>query len=1350
MSEAGAGRADLGPAQRQLLERLMARRDTGAPPATEIPRADTVRDIPLLPNQSGVWFQSRIFPDSPEYNQIGILRLPACPSDEAVREALRALMRRHDALRLRIYEKDGEPLQELCEDVPCPLRWHDAGMLSPGDAEARIEVIGNRCYREPFDLATAPLYRMDLVRMPGGAAVAFLVFHHIAVDGHSLETLYGDLLTLLAGDAPGPAPAVRFIDYAAHAGRRADAADLKEQLSYWRTKLSGELPVLDLPCDRPRPPVPSRRGHVVPCRIAPEGLRPLKALAAAENTTLFVVLATVYKTFLRRVTGATDVLVGTALSGRDHPAVETMVGMFVNTVVLRSDLAGNPRFRSLLRQVRKTVAEAHDNGTVPFGSVVAALNLPRDARISPLFQTMFSVGGLPSTPDGRLDTAAAFADSEAAKWDLSLFLDERDGGMVGSLEYSADLFDRSTVERFVSMFARLAAAFARDPDLPILDAPLLSARDETHLLHAFEPYMRPDSPYRTLAQPFEAQVRRSPDAVALVGERGRRTYGELNAAANRLAWRLLAGGAGPGCYIAVCMTVGFDLVMALLAVAKTGAAYVPLDPALPGERIRFLLEDTAPLLVLADSASEPLVASASCAVHVVGGTEAPSDWAPGDWSPGDWSPSDPPLGDPPCTAPAGRPVHILFTSGSTGRPKGVVYSVEAALAEILWLHGRYPLTSGGANLFKTSYGFDVSIWEIFWTLYFGARLVVPRPGENCDPKRLVALIDEHAVTQIFLVPGMLELMLDVLPEGACRSLACVLCGGAPVSPRLRDRFYEKLPNALLVNCFGPTECGTVTDCPLPNAPGTDHVPLGHPAANFTCYVLDPAGRLCPLGVPGELYIGGEVGLALGYHGRPGLTAERFLPDPFGLPGQRMYRTGDLCRRRGDGTLEHLGRIDRQVKLRGMRVELAEIEAVLGEHPAVAQCHVLVRNDPRTGPQLPAFVTLREGARASPEELLAHAGRLLPRHMVPPAVVILGELPTTVNGKVDAQALAALEWTAPRCESRERAGPETPLEERLLRIYQDLLGQTDLGATDSFFDLGGHSLLIFKLIDACDTELDLRPSVADVFACPSVRDLAARLESGGRGVSCLVPLAVRPGRPLLVFVHGAGGSVMPFVELAKRIGPDLSCWGLQAPGLGTDPAACTIEALAARYVAEVDAVRGVNPVILAGWSMGGCIALEMAREWTARTVDIAALLLLDTWTPPKLLDAPQALRMRSLLDGLDIPRRTAQPLQAADAALLAELDQLIQRDFRAFDRFEPRPLAIDADYLGAAEPFDRAGADPVSVQHQFRSGGWRQIFRSLAPQTVEGTHFTMVEADKAPALAATIRRIVDTRLVGLEI
>jgi amino acid adenylation domain-containing protein len=1334
MSELGARRAGLGPAQRALLERLMTRRETGAPAAADIPCTKTVRDIPLLPNQSGVWFQSRIFPDSPEYNQIGTLRLRSCPSEEAVRDALRTLMQRHDALRLRIYEKDGEPLQEVCEDVPCPLRWHDAGALSPGDAETRIEVIGNSCYREPFDLETAPLYRMDVVRMPGGGAVAFLVFHHIAVDGYSLETVYDDLLKLLAGEPPGPAPAVRFIDYAASQGRRARGAELDEQLSYWRSKLGGELPVLDLPSDRPRPPVPSRRGHVVPCRIPPDVLRSLKALAEAENTTLFVVLAAIYNTFLRRVSGATDVLVGTALSGRDHPAVETMVGMFVNTVVLRSDLTGNPTFRALVRQVRTTVLEAHDNGDVPFGSVVADLNLPRDQRISPLFQTMFSVGGLPSTPDGQLDTTTAFADSEAAKWDLSLFLDERDGGMGGSLEYSADLFDRPTADRFVAMFVELAAAFARDPDLKILEAPLLSEREQEHILRAFEPYARPDIPYRTLAQPFEEQVRRSPDAVALVGENGEQTYGELNAAANRLAHRLLARGAGPGTFVAVCMSVGFDLVMALLAVAKTGAAYVPLDPGLPGERIRFLLEDTAPVLVLADDGTGPLVTAASCAVHIVGEAEADGDWS---------------ADDPPCTAPAGRPVHILFTSGSTGRPKGVVYTVEAALAEILWLHGRYPLTSGGANLFKTSYGFDVSIWEIFWTLYFGARLVVPKPGENCDPKRLVALINRHDVTQIFLVPGMLELMLEVLPDGACRSLACVLCGGAPVSPRLRDRFYEKFPDALLVNCFGPTECGTVTDCPLPDTPGADYVPLGHPAANFTCYVLDPSGRLCPLGVPGELYIGGEIGLALGYHGRPALTAERFLPDPFGPPGQRMYRTGDLCRRRGDGALEHLGRIDRQVKLRGMRVELAEIEAVLCEHEAVAQCHVLVRNDPQTGPQIPAFVVLKEGAEAAPEALLDHARSLLPQHMVPPVVVIVGEIPTNVNGKIDAQALAKVGWTAARSESRERAAPETDLEKNLLQIYRDLLGQTEIGATDSFFDLGGHSLLIFKLIDACDNALNLRPSVADVFACPTVRDLAARLETGRRGQSCLVPLAVQPGRPLLVFIHGAGGSVMPFVDVAKLMGPDLSCWGLQAPGIGTDRAKCTIEALAARYVAEVDAVRGLSPVILAGWSMGGCIALEMAREWGAQNVDVAALLLLDTWTPPKLLNAQQAKEMRSLLDSLDILglEAGAEAHQAPDATLLFELDQLIERDFQAFDSYDPRPLAVDADYLGAGAPFDANG---VSVQHQFRSRGWRRIFRAVAPHTVDGNHFTMVEADKAPALAMAIQRIVDTRLVGQEI
>ncbi|MBR1240319.1 amino acid adenylation domain-containing protein [Bradyrhizobium sp. AUGA SZCCT0274] len=1334
MTDTAIRQSGMSAAQQALLRRLLTGRDRDiGRNAHAIPRKESVRDIPLLPNQAGVWFQTRMFPESPEYNQIGTLRLDACQSEAELERMVHTLMNRHDALRLRIYEKAGEPLLEVCVDVPCPIRWYDASGLSREAAQKKLEEIGNRCYRAPFDLERAPLFRLDIIRMPGGGAVAFLVFHHIAVDGYSIEIVYRDVLALLAGDPLGPAPSVRFIDYVAFATSRGRAAGLEEQLVYWRHKLSGELPVLDIPSDRPRPKTPSRRGHVVPCEIPARILKDLQILAEAEKTTLFVTLLTVYNVVLMRLSGQTDILVGTVLSGRDHPAVETVVGMFVNTVALRSNLAGNPTFRDALRQVRTTVLEAHDHGDVPFGSLVAHLNLPRDPRVSPLFQTMFSLGGLPSSADGKLDTTTAFVDSEAAKWDLSLFLDARADGMGGSLEYSADLFDRATAARFVDIFLQLCAAFAGNPDLKIGKAPLLRDAEKTRILRDLEPYARPEHPYASLAQPFEAQARLSPEAVALIGEEGQRTYGELNAAANRLARDLMDMGARPGAFVAVCMEVSFALVTALFAVAKTGAAYVPLDPQLPPERINYLLDDTRPVLTLADQKTRSLLTEASCPVYLADATTAGRGRSGSDIA---------------CTAPPGRPVHLLYTSGSTGRPKGVIYSVEGAIAEILWLHSRYPLAAGGANLFKSSYGFDVSIWEIFWTLYFGAKLVVPRPGENCDPKRLIALIEQHKITQIFLVPGMLELILEVMPDGECTSLCCVLCGGASVSARLRDRFYEKLPDSLLVNCFGPTECGTVTDHPLANTPGLDHVPLGHPALNFTCYVLDLDGQLCPIGVPGELYIGGEIGLALGYHGRSGLTAEQFLPDPFGLPGQRMYRTGDLCRRWTDGTLEHLGRMDRQVKLRGVRVELSEIEAVLCEHDAVARCCVLVRDDPQTGPQIPAFVVLKEGAQASPEDLLAHARKLLPHPMVPPAVVAVDDFPTNVNGKIDTAALALRGWS--ETEDRRIVKAETFIETRLLEIFRRLLGVSKVGVTDSFFDLGGHSLLIFRLLDACETAFGQRPTIVDVFSGPTVRELAGRLSAGtSRRETCLVPLTTGPGRPLVVFIHGAGGSAMPFVELAKAMGTDLACYGLQAPDSSLERDVWTVEALAARYAAEVDAIRGPRPVVLAGWSMGGCVAIEMARAWAARGEDVSAVLLLDTWTPPSLLPAQDADEISALIEGLDILGLEGTD-EAPEPHILGALQEVAARNCRAFNAYRPEALAIDVDYLSALEPFDSKTTQAVCILDRFREMGWRPLLRSLAQYRVEGSHFTMVDADHAPGLAAILREIIDTRLGGEEI
>jgi amino acid adenylation domain-containing protein len=1051
-------------------------------------------------------------------------------------------------------------------------------------------------------------------------------------------------------------------------------------------------------------------------------------------------LLAAYKTLLMRLSGQTDVIVGTPLLGRDRPELEAVVGMFANTLPLRTDLSGELDFASLLARVRDTVVGAQDHSDVPFERIVAAAKTPRDLGRSPLFQTMFGFGGLPSAKAADPAINALPVDTGAAKWDLTLFLDHDGEGIGGQLEYAADLFDEATARRYASAYERLCARLAEASDRPITRLPLLDDGDRTRIVEDLNPYAVPPDRHVTMAQPFEAQARRAPDRVAIETLDGRRlTYGELDAAANRLAQWLIDQGVGPGRRVGICMQRSPELVLAIYAVAKTGGAYVPLDPDLPDGRIAFMIEDIAPSLVLVHEPTRPRLAAADVRVADLDQAEPP--WAAF------------PAVAPSCPGPAGLPVHYLYTSGTTGRPKAVVYPISAALAEIFWLHGRYPsLGPGDTNLFLTSYGFDVSIWEIFWTLYFGARLIVPGPGDHRDPRRIAALVRQYEATTLFLIPGLLEAVLEEPDFAAAGALRWVFCGGAPVGARLRDRFYEQRPSTILINCYGPTEAGAVTDMALPRDPGNPVVPLGRPAANFRLYVLDDNLEPCLIGVPGEVYLAGKVGVAIGYHRRPAMTAEKFLPDPFGEPGGRMYRTGDLCRYRPDGVLEHLGRADRQVKVRGMRIEPGEIEAVLCEHPAVARCHLLVLEAQGRQGQLPAFVTLQPGQSATATDLRAHAARLLPRHMVPTAIVVVDAIPTNVNNKVDQAALAALAGMAADAVDDEVAfaPPETAEQAALLEIFREVVGHDQAGIDHDFFAVGGHSLLIFRLIARCEDRLGWRPEVVEVFAAPTVRALACLMtERREDAATCLAPLAPAAGKPLLVLVHPAGGSVLPFMSLAQQLRGDFSVWGLQSPdSLATE---WSIGALAALYASAVDARRGLSPVILAGWSMGGCVALEMARLWRSSPAAPAAVLLLDTWTPPMTLAERGRARLTSTLQGLDVLRRETPGVAdlEIDAAILGRMAETCRRNIDAFAAYQPAPLDLEIDYLRArdtvADPDDIADALGVEPDR-----GWGRFVRGVAVEIVDGDHFSMVDAPHCASLAAAIRAIAGRRLAGEEI
>lgn len=1333
MNESSAIDRGLNPIQHRLLSKLISRK-LGGTASPEIGRVPAGTRVPLLASQARIWFVDRAYPGSTEYNSFVTLLFADAPDNERVEAAVEALMARHDALRLRIVEVGQEAMQEECCELGPPLAFFDLSEKPAEAAEREALAIGSASAALRFQLDRPPLFRVSFIRMPEGKALLVLVFHHIIVDGWSANILLEDLTALLSGNSDELTPAVRFIDYVDWQRDRVSEVVLGGQLAYWRQQLGGDLPVLDVPKDRPRPAIPSRRGATVPCAIPLGVIQALKSLAETERTTMFVVLLAAYKTLLLRLSGQTDLIVGTPFAGREHSIIEGTVGCFVNTVALRTQLDRSDGFRDIVRRVRATVLEAQDNQTVPFDSVVSSLRVPRETQYNPVFQTLFVLQNTPrsglSYPGAEIGDLAL--DSAAAKFDLTVSMTETAQGVSGFFEYSLDLFDRETVERYAALYVRLSTAVAAELDAPVGLIGLVSDQERQRILYGLNPHSRPQHPYTTMAQPFEEQVARTPDATALVGDEGSMSYSSLNEQANRLAHYLRANGIGRGSFVGICMERSFSLIVALYAVAKSGAAYVPLDPELPDARLAFMIADTTASMVIVDAITEKRIPSQPWKVVSMDADAA--QW------------SDLPSSNIHCAGPAHHIVHVLYTSGSTGRPKGVAYPVEAAIAEIFWLQRSYPFQPGDANIFKTSYGFDVSIWEIFWTLYFGARLAICRPGGHKDPHYLAEVIDKYGVTWMFMIPAMLQLFLDERPPGSCKSLRWVLCGGEAVTPRLRDAFYARL-GAKLVQGYGPTEAGCVTDMIIPPDPGCPTVPLGRPAANYRLYVLDENLDVVPIKVLGEAYLAGEVGIAQCYHGRPALTAQAFLPDPFGAPGGRMYQTGDICCYRNDGVLEHHGRSGRQVKIRGMRVELSEIETVLCEHETVDNCVVLAVSNESTQ-LLVAFVIVRLGQTFDPDELARHARLMLPRFMVPSSILPVEAIPTTVNGKIDRQALIE-HWHRTGTTSRVDVAPSGEVETRMKRIFERVTGRESVSVVDSFFDLGGHSLLIFKLIAECEREFHFRPSAADVFSSPSVRELCTRIASQDRGCrKNLVPLGVQPGKPMVVFVHAASGSILPFVELARHIGPDYSTFGLESPEQEDLPhQQWTIEGLAERYVGAVDEVRDLSPVVLVGWSMGGCVCIEMVRRWQQQGTEVAALLMLDSWLPPATLSSPdQRADTRRLIEAIDVLEfegvAPSEPAATTDA--LVRLRRALELNRHAFIHYEPARLDAEIDFLRATDPISTEENDFPAV-YAAPDRGWSRHVRSVAVHEIPGNHFTLMSGDNARTLAEAIRNIAEQRL-----
>lgn len=1070
-------------AQRVLLDRLLGQRGVATAAVPRIPRRPAGSPPPLSFAQQRLWFLHRLDPGSTAYNVPLTVPFPGGVDAPTLARTLNEIARRHEVLRTSFALADGQPVQCVAPLAAVPLPVTD---LRSVPVDQRPEAAGRLAREEagrPFDLATGPVWRARLLHLTDTQSVLLLTLHHIVADAWSLEVLAREMTLLyeayLAG-RPSPLPelAVQYADFAVWQRAWLAGERLEQQLGYWRERLEA-VPVPELPTDRPRPAVATHRGALHRFAVPAPLAATLRGLAQAEGVTLFMLLVAVFKILLHRYSGQPDVLVGTPIAGRVRAELEPLIGFFVNTLVLRTSLAGHPTFRQALERVRAAALGAYAHQDLPFEELVEALQPERDLSRNPLFQVMFQVLNAPAARPAPEPAATPWVEPtlDSAKFDLAVTLRDAPDRLEGLIEYNADLFEADSMARLARHYVNLATALARDPTARIGTVDFLDPAERHRLLAEWNATAVEHPPEPCLHRWIERQAALRPDAVAVVGEGPSLTYRELDERANRLARHLQVVGLTRDGTAAVCLERSPDLVVSILAILKAGGAYVPLDPEYPRERLAHMLEDSQAMAVVCNTASVGVLPPTTRPIVRLD-RDAPSI--------GGQSPTPPDV-----ALDAENLAYVLYTSGSTGKPKGVMVPHRAIANHMHWIVNRFGMTERDAVLQKTPLSFDASVWELFAPLMTGGRLVLARQGGHKDSTHLEQAIQAHQVTILQLVPSQLRLLLEHLDPARCASLRLVFCGGEPLAAELCQRFQQCL-RAELHNLYGPTEATIdATSWSCQGVTAKSPVLIGRPIDNLRAYVLDAYGQLAPPGAPGLLYLGGR-GLARGYRNQPALTAERFVPDPFsGEPGSRLYCTGDRVRHRPSGDLEYLGRADAQVKLRGYRIELREIERVLESHPTVRQAVVVVRRAPDTEPRLAAYVVFKPGTPPTADDLRVHLRRFLPDYMLPASLTPLDRMPLTPNGKLDGRALPDPEAGA-GLRRADWVPPQEPLEREIAEVWQAVLGVEAVGLHDNFFDLGGHSLLLVQVQHRLQNRLRCDLPLLDLFRYPSVKLLAARL------------------------------------------------------------------------------------------------------------------------------------------------------------------------------------------------------------------------------------------------------------------
>ena len=1184
--------------------------------------------------QQRLWFLDQLFPGNPFYNVFAALRLRGSLNLAALEQTFNEIVRRHEALRTTFRMLEGQLVQVIAPTLTPPLPVVDLRSLPKTEQEAETRRLATQARSRSFDLSQGALLRVMLLQLDSSEHVLLLNLHHIICDGWSIGVLMrelGAIYTAFVNNQPSPLPElpIQYADFADWQREWLQGEVLETQQRYWKQQLDN-LPLLNLPTDQPRPATPTYQGATQFLELPKNLSQELDALSQRQGVTLFITLLAAFQTLLYRYTQQEDIVVGSAIANRNRCEIEGLIGFFVNSLVLRTNLSGNPTFLELLHRVREVALGAYAHQDLPFEKLVEELHPERSLSHHPLFQVAFS---LQNTPINALELPGLTLswldfDNTSAKFDLEFHLWESPEGLRGQVIYSSDLFDDARITRMLAHFQTLLESLVANPQQRLSDLQLLTESERHQLLVEWNDTQANYHKDLCIHQLFEAQVEQTPDAIALVFEDEQLTYRELNNRSNELAHHLQKLGVEPEVLVGICLERSVEMIVGCLSILKAGGAYVPLDPTYPQERLNFILEDAQIPILLTHSVLAPLFKggwgdratsseqqnhlSIVCLDKEANAITQQSQ--------------DNPISN----VIPNNLAYVIYTSGSTGKPKGVLVEHQGLCNLSQAQIQTFNLSPCDRILQFASLSFDASIFEIVMALRTGATLYLAKKESLLPGTALIQLLRGKAITNITLPPSVLA----VLPPQELPALRTIISAGEACSTDIVKRWAS---GRRFFNAYGPTEAtvwSTVgaygSNTPL-HSDDNEKPSIGRPIANTQVYILDSYLQPVPVGIPGELYIGGD-GLARGYLNQPELTTQKFIPNPFSLkPEAHLYKTSDLVRYRPDGNIEFLGRIDEQVKIRGFRIELREIETVLNQHPdvkeAVAICckqqhFAIAKEDVSGNKRLVAYIVLnkeqsqRLGAQSLAPLLRNFLKAKLPEYMIPSAFVKLESLPLLPNGKVDRRSLKVLD--VDKTELTETyIAPRTPTEEAIAKIWAEVLKCDRVGIRDNFFELGGDSLLAVRLMAQIHQHFGRELPLSTLFLTPTVEGLASVLgkESETLPWSPLVPLQPAGAKPPFFCVHPIFGTVFPYYELAYCLGFDQPFYGLQPLGLdGEQPPLTRIEDIAAYYIKALRKVQPSGPYFLGGWSFGGLVAFEMAQQLMRGGHQIALLAILDTLAP----------------------------------------------------------------------------------------------------------------------------------------